>query len=198
MYFRNHHELSCALHYAQRRNRGRQASFKCSFTLPYIWMCAQKVGSNTLETCSWDSGWVLWKSAQRVQRVQRVHEVQIPSSLMDDTHQSSAAPNSLMQLQGDYASRSDDVVPGTPEKQFEEEDGQSNRSEFHTPAQPSKRRRLPSVSPVENRQVYVPDSDSDGVHRESDSRFSIRSSLNPQALFQAPANALVACQGMAT
>jgi hypothetical protein len=41
--------------------------------------CALK---NTLETCSWDSGWVLWKSAQRVHKVQRVHEVQIPSSLM--------------------------------------------------------------------------------------------------------------------
>ena len=85
MHFRNHHELSCALHYAQLRNRGRQASFQCSFTPPYIWMCAQKAGSNTLETCSWDCGWVLWKSAhsaQRVHKVQRVHEVQTPSSLM--------------------------------------------------------------------------------------------------------------------
>ena len=48
-------------------------------------MCAQKAGSNTLETCSWDRGWVLWKSAhsaQRVHKVQRVHEVQTPSSLM--------------------------------------------------------------------------------------------------------------------
>ncbi len=72
----------------------------------------------------------------------------------DDPHQSSAVPNSLLQLQGDYASGSDDVVPCTPEKPFEEEDGQSDGSEFHTPAQQSKRRRLPSVSPVENRQVY--------------------------------------------
>ena len=64
-----------------------------------------------------------------------------------DPHQSSAVPNSLLQLQGDYASDSDDVVPCTPEKEFEEEDGQSDGSKFHTPAQQSKRRRLPSVSP---------------------------------------------------
>ncbi len=48
-------------------------------------MCTQKAGSNTLarETCSWDRGWVLWKSAQRVHKVQKVHEVQNPSSLME-------------------------------------------------------------------------------------------------------------------
>jgi hypothetical protein len=71
----------------------------------------------------------------------------------DDPHQSSAVPDSLLQLQGDYASGSDDVVPCTPEKEFEEEDWQSDCSEVHTPAQQSKRRRLPSVNPVENRQV---------------------------------------------
>ncbi len=85
----------------------------------------------------------------------------------DDPHQSSAVPNSLLQLQGDYASGSDEFVPCTPEKQFKAEDGQSDGSEFHTPAQPSKRRRLPSVSPVENRQVYVQDYNSDGVARDS-------------------------------
>jgi hypothetical protein len=69
----------------------------------------------------------------------------------DDPHRSSAVPNSLQQLQGDYASGSDSVVPSTPEKQFEEEDGQSDGSDFHTPAQQSKRRRLPSFSPVQNR-----------------------------------------------
>ena len=42
----------------------------------------------------------------------------------DDPHQSSAMPNSLLQLQGDYASGSDSVVPATPEKSFEEQDGQ--------------------------------------------------------------------------
>jgi hypothetical protein len=42
----------------------------------------------------------------------------------NDPHQSSAVPNSLLRLQGDYASGSDDLVPGTPEKEFEKEDGQ--------------------------------------------------------------------------
>ena len=73
----------------------------------------------------------------------------------DDPHQSSAVPNSLLQLQGDYASGSDDVVPSTPEKQFEEEDGQSDGSDFHTPAQQSKRQRIPSFSPVQNTQVDI-------------------------------------------
>jgi len=85
----------------------------------------------------------------------------------DDPHHSSAVPNSLQQLQGDYASGSDDVVPRTPEKQFEEEDGQSDGSDFHTPAQPSKRRRLSSVSPVQKRQVDVQDVDSDGFDCDS-------------------------------
>jgi hypothetical protein len=84
-----------------------------------------------------------------------------------DPHQSSAVSNSLLQLQGDYASGSDDLVPGTPAKEFEEDDGQSDSSDFHTPAQKSKRRRLPLVSPVQNRQVDVPNSDSDGVEHDS-------------------------------
>jgi hypothetical protein len=48
---------------------------------------SNKAGSNTLQTCSWDCRWVLWKSAhsaQRVYIVQRVREVQIPSSLMSE------------------------------------------------------------------------------------------------------------------
>ncbi len=45
----------------------------------------------------------------------------------DDPHQSSAVPNSLLQLQGDYASDSDSVVSATPEKEFNEQDGQSDR-----------------------------------------------------------------------
>jgi hypothetical protein len=60
-----------------------------------------------------------------------------------DPHQSSAVANSLLQLQDDYASGSDSEIACTPEKEFDEEDGLSDGSEFHTPAQPSKRRRLP-------------------------------------------------------
>jgi hypothetical protein len=37
---------------------------------------------------------------------------------------------------------------------------------LHTPAQPSKRRLLPSVSPYKNRKVAVSESDSDGVYRD--------------------------------
>ena len=39
----------------------------------------------------------------------------------DDPHQSRAVPNSLLQLQGDYASGSDDFVPITPERAFDEQ-----------------------------------------------------------------------------
>ena len=88
----------------------------------------------------------------------------------DDPHQSSAVPNSLLQLQDDYASGSDSVIACTPEKEFGEEDGLSDGSEFHTPAQPSKRRRLPAYSPTMRKGVPpVPaqDSDSDGVERDS-------------------------------
>jgi hypothetical protein len=42
----------------------------------------------------------------------------------DDPHRSSAVPNSLLQLQGDFASGSDSVVPSTPEKEFNEQDWQ--------------------------------------------------------------------------
>jgi hypothetical protein len=87
------------------------------------------------------------------------------SGTANHPHPSSAVPNSLLQLHCDYASGSDDVVACTPEKQFEEEDGQSDGSDFHTPAQQSKRRRLPTVSPVESR--HISDSDSDGVARDS-------------------------------
>ena len=85
----------------------------------------------------------------------------------DDPDQSSAVSNSLLQLQDDYASGSDSIVPATPEKEFDEQDGLSDCSDFHTPAQSSKRRRLPSVNPVQHRQVTVPDSDSDGVDHDS-------------------------------
>ena len=88
----------------------------------------------------------------------------------DDPHQSSAVPNSLLQLQGDYASGSDSVVPATPEKSYEEQDGQSDGSEYHTPAQPSKRRRLPTYSPKMSKRippVSAQKSNSDDVECDS-------------------------------
>jgi len=84
----------------------------------------------------------------------------------DDPHRYSAVPNSLLQLQHAYASGSDSAAPATHEKEFDEQDGQSDCSDLHTPAQPSKRRRLPSVSPYKNRQVAVSELDSDGVYRD--------------------------------
>ena len=85
----------------------------------------------------------------------------------DDPRQSGSVPNSLSQLQDDYETGSDSVVACTPEKKIGEQDGLSDNSDLHTPAQPSKRRRLPSVSPVKRRQVAVSESDSDGVERDS-------------------------------
>ena len=81
----------------------------------------------------------------------------------NDPRRSGSVPNPLSQLQDDYETGSDSVIACTPEKKFDEEDGQSDCSDFHTPAQPSKRPRLPSVSPVKRRQVTVSESDFDCV-----------------------------------
>ena len=85
----------------------------------------------------------------------------------DDPRHSGSVPNSLSQLQDDYATDADSVVSCTPEKEFEERDGQSDCSDLHTPAQASKRRRLPSLSPVKRKKVIVAESDSDGFERDS-------------------------------
>jgi hypothetical protein len=85
----------------------------------------------------------------------------------DDPRQSGSVTNSLSQLQHAYATDSDSVVACTPEKKFDEQDGLSDDSDLHTPAQPSKRRRISSVSPVKRRQVAASESESDGVERDS-------------------------------
>jgi hypothetical protein len=88
----------------------------------------------------------------------------------DDPRRSGSVPNSLSQRQDDYASGSDSAVACTPDKKFEEQDGLSDGSEFHTPAQHSKRRRLPSYSPTMRKgipPVSAQESDSDGVDRDS-------------------------------
>jgi hypothetical protein len=53
----------------------------------------------------------------------------------DDPRQSGSVANSLSQLQDDYETGSDSVVACTPEKKFEEQDGLSDCSDLHTPAQ---------------------------------------------------------------
>ena len=80
---------------------------------------------------------------------------------------SSSVPNSLSQLQADYEKGSDSAVARAPEKKFDEQDGLSDGSDFNTPAQPSKRRRLPSASPPQTRRVADYDTDSDGIDRDS-------------------------------
>jgi hypothetical protein len=67
------------------------------------------------------------------------------SSGSDDPDRPSGVPHSQSRREDVYATDLDSVVDGTPQKQFDEEDGQSNDSAHHTPAQPSKPRRLPSV-----------------------------------------------------
>ena len=85
----------------------------------------------------------------------------------DDPHPSNATNLSLKDIEELYSSGSESRVPATPEKEFGEADGLSDCSDLHTPAQASKRRRLPSVSPVKWKKVYVPDSESDGMDRDS-------------------------------
>ena len=80
---------------------------------------------------------------------------------------SSSVPNSSSQLQADYEKGSDSAVARTHEKKFDEQDGLSDGSDFHTPAQPSKRRRLPSASPPQTRRVADYETDSDGIDRDS-------------------------------
>ena len=102
---------------------------------------------------------------------------------------SSSVPNSLSQPQDDYEKGSDSAGACTPQKKFDEQDGQSDGSEFHTPAQASKPRGLPSASPPKTRRVADYDTDSDGIDR--DSLFESTPSRKPR--LQAPAASLVAC-----
>ena len=91
------------------------------------------------------------------------------SDSVDDPRRSCSVPNSLSQdsqLQDDYEKGSDSVVACTPEEKFEEQDRLSDGFEYHTPAQPSKRRRLPSASPLKTRRVADYETDSDGIDRD--------------------------------
>jgi hypothetical protein len=70
------------------------------------------------------------------------------SSGSDDPDQSSAVPNSLSLLDDAYAIDRDSLVDGTPQKQFDELDRQSDGSAFYSFHTPTQRRHLPLVSPV--------------------------------------------------
>jgi hypothetical protein len=77
------------------------------------------------------------------------------SSCCDEPERSSTLPNYLLQIDDAYATDPVSSFDGAQQKKFDDEDGQSDGSEFHTPAQPSKRLYLPSVSPKKRREDVV-------------------------------------------
>ncbi len=88
------------------------------------------------------------------------------SSGSNDPDQSSAVPNSRLQIDYAYATDPGSAFDGTLQKKIDEEDGQSDESEFHTPAQVSKHRRLPSLSSPKRREAVVAESDFDSFERD--------------------------------
>ena len=102
----------------------------------------------------------------------------------DGPRQSSAVPNSLQQLEGDYRSSSDSVVAATPEKLNEGQDSRSDGSEHHFPAQPFMCRCLPTCSPTMSKGIHpvsVQESDSDGVERAYQAHFKFYCRLATEA-----------------
>ena len=102
----------------------------------------------------------------------------------NDPRQSSTVLKSSLHDESDYAAGSSSVVPATPEKSFEEQDGQSDGSEHHSPAQPFKRRCLPTCSPTMSKGIHpVPaqESDSDGVERAYQAQFKFHCWLATKA-----------------
>ncbi len=88
------------------------------------------------------------------------------SSCSDEPERSSALPNYLLQIDDACATDPDSAFDGTQQKKINDEDGQSDGSEFHTPAQPSKHLCLSSVSPKKRRDVDA-ESESDSFERDS-------------------------------
>jgi hypothetical protein len=87
-----------------------------------------------------------------------------------DPDKPNATAKSWKEVEDLYSSGSESRVPATPEKEFEEADGQSDGSDLHTPAQPSKRRHLTSPqNPTKQKRSYTPpsESESDGIDRDS-------------------------------
>ena len=83
-----------------------------------------------------------------------------------DPHQSKSLGNSLSHFNENYVAGAGSGVEGTQQKKFEEQDAtQSDDSSQHTPDQPSKRQRF-TPSPLQNSQIVVGESDSDGIERD--------------------------------
>ena len=76
------------------------------------------------------------------------------SSGSDDPDQSHAMPNCRARIDDPDATDADSAFDGTPQKKIDEQDGQSDDSANHTPAQPSKPRQLSSVSPKKIRTKF--------------------------------------------
>ena len=72
----------------------------------------------------------------------------------------------LSQCEDGNATDPESVVEGTPQKNIDVQEGQSDDSSMHTPAQPSKRQRRISVSPAKKGRILVHESDSDGFERD--------------------------------
>ena len=90
------------------------------------------------------------------------------SSDSDVPDPSRATPKCRRRSNDSNATHADSAFDGTPQKQFDEQDGQSDDSANHTPAQPSKRQRLPTVSPKKKgSEVVVAESDSDSFEPDS-------------------------------
>ena len=94
-----------------------------------------------------------------------------PADESDDPDRAVSQSNCLAQPIDTYASEPDERVACTPEKEFDEQDGQSDDFHIHTPAQPSKRRRLPSDSPFKQRKSVGK------IFSQSDSELFNRASL---------------------
>ena len=105
------------------------------------------------------------------------------SSGSDDPDQVRAMSNFRARINDPDATDADSAFDGTPQKKFDEQDGQSDDSANHTPAQPSKRWRLPSVSPKKKRsEVFVAESDLDYIERD----FLLHSPPSRKRGFQRP------------
>ena len=91
-----------------------------------------------------------------------------------DPHQFKSDANYLLHFNDNYVAGAGSEVEGTPQKKFDRQDAtESDDSSQHTPAQPSKRQRF-SPRPVENSQIVVGESDSDGIERDDLSAPPIR------------------------
>jgi hypothetical protein len=83
----------------------------------------------------------------------------VDSGGSDDPDSTGPLPKCQSKRKESYEAEPESGDDGSRAKQFDGQDDLSDSSQFHTPAQPSKRRRIPSPSPVKS-------NSSDGVERD--------------------------------